>query len=167
MGTDLAAPPLERAAAGPVGVSSAAVLGGGLRVAKEGARRRGLALSSLKGRQRSVFVAVVVGLFAVAGVFAADRGPKPPPYALIIGTVWHANGQPAPGVAVKIRHVSDKNRHWELISNSQGEFAQRVPAGSADYIVAAKPKGRKKMPTETTVHIRNDERQDVSLRLLE
>jgi hypothetical protein len=167
MDTDLAAPSRERAAAGPAGVSSAAVLGGRLRVAKEGARRRGFALSSSKGRRRSVFVAVVVGLFAVAAVSAADRGPKSPPYALIIGTVWHANGQPAPGVTVKIRHVSDKNRHWELISNSQGEFAQRVPAGSADYIVAVKPNGRKKTPTEVTVHIRNDEPQNVSLRLLE
>jgi hypothetical protein len=118
-----------------------------------------------------LFVAVVVGLFAlagwVAGVSAADRGPKPSPYALIIGSVWHANGQPAPGITVKIRHVSDKNRHWETISNSQGEFAQRVPAGAADYIVAVKPKGRKKTPTETTVHIKNNEPEDVSLRLLD
>jgi hypothetical protein len=102
----------------------------------------------------------------VTGVSAEDR-TKPAPYALIIGTVWHGNGQRAPGVAVKIRRADDPKRHWELISNSWGEFAQRVPAGSADYIVTAKPKGRKKVLTEAPVHIRNDERQDVNLRLVE
>jgi hypothetical protein len=66
-----------------------------------------------------------------------------------------------------IRRADDRKRHWELLSNSRGEFAQRVPAGSADYIVAAKPKGRKKTLTQITVHVRNEERQDVSLRLLE
>jgi hypothetical protein len=101
-----------------------------------------------------------------AGVSAADRN-KVTPNALIVGTVWRANGQPAPGITVKIRHAEDRNRHWELISNSQGEFAQRVPAGIADYIVAAKPKKGKKTGPEVTVHIRNDERQDVRLYLTE
>ena len=52
------------------------------------------------------------------------------------------------------------------MSDHQGEFAQRVPAGKADYIISADvkiPKGEPK--PELTVHVDNDERKDFVLRL--
>jgi len=60
----------------------------------------------------------------------------------------------------------------ELYSNHTGEFAQRVPAGKADYIVWADvkgynlPSGQKLKPgSEVTAHIDSDERCDIGLHL--
>lgn len=87
-------------------------------------------------------------------------------YALIYGTVWGPDDQPVAGVPIKIRRATDKKPKWELHSDNNGEFAQRVPPGGEDYIVQADikmPKGQPK--PETKVHIDNDERQDISLHL--
>ncbi len=99
---------------------------------------------------------------------------KPKPYALIFGTVWDPDGHPLYGVKVKIRRANDTDKkvRWELYSNHTGEFAQRVPAGKADYIVWADVKGYKlpsgkplKPGSEVTVHIDDDERSDIGLHL--
>ena len=101
-----------------------------------------------------------------------ERSEKP--YALIYGTVWGPENQPVPGVVVKIRRGNDKDKHarWELTSDREGEFAQRVPAGKMDYIIWADLKGssiakhlKLKPGTEVTVHVDNDERQDTGLHL--
>ena len=87
-------------------------------------------------------------------------------YALIIGTVFDSGGHLAAGVPVKIRRADQKKAKWELISNSMGEFAQRLPVGEADYVVWADIKGRKGDPTpEAKVHIESNERVDISLHL--
>ena len=77
-----------------------------------------------------------------------------------------------PGVKVKIRRADQKKPEWELYSDHMGEFAQRLPAGKADYIVWADLKGYKSLngkhlsPGEqVTVHIEGDERQDIGLHL--
>jgi hypothetical protein len=95
-----------------------------------------------------------------------------PPYALIFGTVWDPDGHPLYGVKVKIRLASEKKARWELYSNHTGEFAQRVPAGKADYIVWADvkgynlPSGQKLKPgSEVSAHIDSDERCDIGLHL--
>jgi hypothetical protein len=93
-------------------------------------------------------------------------------YALIFGTVWGPDDRPVYGITVKIRRVPDKKPKWELSSDHSGEFAQRVPAGEADYIVWADLKGVKTtdgkplhLAEEVSVHIENDERVDMSLHL--
>jgi hypothetical protein len=100
--------------------------------------------------------------------------PKEKPYAVIFGTVWGPDDQPIYGVTVKIRRASDKpgKVRWELYSDHHGEFAQRVPAGEADYILWADLKHFKTadgkplhLPKEVTIHIYNDERQDTGLHL--
>ncbi len=113
-------------------------------------------------------------LAALAAVaFAAlPATPKDKPlkkdYALIFGTVWGPEQRPVQGVAVKIRRANDKRARWEQVSDRRGEFAQRVPAGKADYIVWAEPKSKKnKALTEVTVHIESDERVDIGLHLTE
>jgi hypothetical protein len=110
-------------------------------------------------------------LLIIAGLPAANGGERrkdaAKPYALIFGTVWTPNNREAPGVRVKIRRADEKKARWELVSNSQGEFAQRVPAGAVDYVVWAETKGRKTPAAETRVHIVNDERQDIGLHLTE
>jgi hypothetical protein len=114
-----------------------------------------------------------VALFAASAVARqADAPAKPKPYALIFGTVWDPEGHPLYGIKVKIRRADEKKIRWELYSNHTGEFAQRVPAGKADYIVLADTKGVKldsgkklKPSSEVTVHIDNDERSDIGLHL--
>jgi hypothetical protein len=89
-------------------------------------------------------------------------------YALIFGTVWGADDRPVYGVPVKIRRADDKPKkvRWELMSDHQGEFAQRVPTGQADYIIWADIKTKKGQPKpETRVHIEDNERVDTSIHL--
>lgn len=87
-------------------------------------------------------------------------------YALIIGTVWGPDERPAAGVPIKIQSSTNKKAKWELVSDSRGEFAQRVPPGRQDYIIQADikmPKGQPK--PEITVQIEDNERKDVGLHL--
>ena len=87
-------------------------------------------------------------------------------YALIYGTVWGAEDHPVAGVPITIRRASDKKPKWELVSDKRGEFAQRVPVGKQDYIIQANIKTPRGQPKpEITVHIDDDERKDVGIRL--
>ena len=94
------------------------------------------------------------------------------PYALIFETVWGPDDHPLHGVKVRIRRADQKKPHWELFSNHNGEFAQRVPPGPADYLVWADLKGYKSasgkelhQDGEVKVHVDNDEREDLGLHL--
>lgn len=113
---------------------------------------------------------LVSGLVAPLPVQPAAAPPREDPrkpYALIAGTVYAPDDRPAYGVRVKIRRAEEKKARWELFSDRRGEFAQRLPAGSADYVVWADVKGPKDQPrAELKVHIENDERVDISLHLV-
>ena len=94
------------------------------------------------------------------------------PYALIFGTVWGPDDRTVYGVKVNIRRVPDKKPKWEVYSNHAGEFAQRVPAGKADYVVSADLKGVKtadgqalRLAQEVPIHVEYDERVDIGLHL--
>ncbi len=114
-------------------------------------------------------------LFLPCPVSAAPSSKKlkpKDPYALIIGTVWGPDQRPVYGVPVKIRRAQDKKSRWELTSDHAGEFAQRVPAGKADYVVWADLKNVKTgdgqavhLAQEVTVHVEYDERVDIGLHL--
>jgi hypothetical protein len=113
-----------------------------------------------------VAFAVVTSLFFAE----ANARTKSEPYALIFGTVYDAENHPVAGVKVKIARLKGEKRDqtWEHVSDGRGEFAQRVPAGRADYLVWADVKSKKnKEPrsAEVKVHVENDERQDISLHL--
>lgn len=88
------------------------------------------------------------------------------PYAILFGTVFGPDARGVAGVKVKIRRADEKKAKWELYSDRRGEFAQRVPAGKADYVVWADLKGPKDQPRqEVTVHVENDERVAFNLHL--
>ena len=122
------------------------------------------------------FYAIVTALLLPAlssnhGLLAAQRTK---PYALIAGTVWGPDDRPVYGVTVRIRRSTDKPKkvRWEVYSDHMGEFAQRVPAGEADYILWADLKGFKpadgkpvRLVQEVTVHVYNEEREDTGLHL--
>jgi hypothetical protein len=105
------------------------------------------------------------------GLLAAQK-PKLKPYALIVGTVWGPDDRPVYGVKVKIRRAKDKKAKWEMYSDHNGEFAQRLPAGENEYVIWADLKSFKPadgkpvhLVQEVTIHIYAEERQDTGLHL--
>lgn len=128
-------------------------------------------------RLRSYLVILLLAASGTIGLIpaqaaspAGDSHEKP--YALIFGTAWGPDNLPVYGVKVKIRRADQKKAKWEIYSDHHGEFAQRVPAGKADYVVWADMKGFKSSDgsklqagPEVTVHVDNDERQDIGLHL--
>jgi len=130
---------------------------------------------SYASRHILVFFALFLILLAlsVAPTSAGqDAGKREKPYALIFGTVWGPDNRPVYGVRVLIRRADKKKPQWELMSNHMGEFAQRVPAGTADYIISADLKGYKSLDgrklslgDDAKVHVDNEERVDTGLHL--
>jgi hypothetical protein len=114
-----------------------------------------------------------LGIASLSAARPIPSGKKPlKPYALIYGTVWGPDHRPLYGVKIRIRRAVEKKIRWELYSDHSGEFAQRVPAGKADYAVSADLRGYKLMPgkqlrmdQDVIVHIENDERADIGLHL--
>jgi hypothetical protein len=119
------------------------------------------------------FSVVLSGANAGASASGAPADSKhDKPYALIFGTVWGPDDRPVYGVKVRIRRANEKKTRWELYSNHSGEFAQRVPAEKADYVIWADLKGfkaangvRLEPGDEVTVHVEYDERVDTGLHL--
>jgi hypothetical protein len=115
---------------------------------------------------RLVIIAALVCLLA-AVLSAAPRDPKPgEPYAVIFGTVYNAENRPVAGVKIQIRRAAKKKPEWRLVSDRRGEFAQRLPAGKAEYVVVADVKTKGPKP-EVKVQVEKDERLDISLHLTE
>ncbi len=114
------------------------------------------------------FSLILIALFLLGGLSIASEKKPVPNYALIFGTVFDTQQHPVPGVKIKIRRADQKKAKWELISDRRGEFAQRVPAGTADYVVRPELKDKQAAEkAEVRVHIEKDERQDIALHLIE
>src|ERR1700756_4490263 len=121
-----------------------------------------------------ILIMALAGLMPAGGTSMPRDNQERKNYALIVGTVWGPDDRPVYGVKVKIRRADQKKPKWELFSNHTGEFAQRLPAGKADYVVAADTKGLKSLTgkkllpgTEVTVHFESEERVDIGLHLKE
>jgi len=125
-------------------------------------------------------ICVLLALFTPRVAGSKDKPQKEKPYALIFGTAYGPNDRPLYGVKITIRPQKKKHPSWDLISDHRGEFAQRVPAGTNDYLVHGeaeyapvgddgKPQLSKKVRLrgETRVHVDNEERRDISLHLTE
>lgn len=96
----------------------------------------------------------------------AKKGEEP--YALIFGTVFGPDNRPVQGVTIKIRRSDQKKAKWELYSDRRGEFAQRVPAGKAEYLITAEVSKKAGLTPDKpvyTISIENDERQDFVVHL--
>ncbi len=115
-------------------------------------------------------VASCCALLAAGTLLAQQPAPQEKPYALIFGTVYGPDDRPAYGAQVQVRRADGKKvkRGDGLVSDHQGEFALRVPAQPADYLIRATARaGKRTLSAETKVHINFDERVDVSLHLTE
>jgi hypothetical protein len=135
------------------------------RLGPDSARQHSLAF-------RLIALLVVFLVIGPSPSSAQHHGKPEKPYALIFGTVWGPDDHPIYGVTVKIRRAKDKKAKWQLFSDHNGEFAQRVPPGESDYILWADLKGYKpadgkplRLVQEVTVHVYNDEREDTGLHL--
>ena len=129
----------------------------------------------------AVWCIAVFALSALAQpMAAASDKPKEKPYALIFGTAFGPDDRPLYGVKITIHPKDKKHPSWELISDHRGEFAQRVPPGTRDYVILgevglapAGPDGKpqksktKRLKGEAKAHIDNDERVDIGLHLTE
>lgn len=122
----------------------------------------GLCVSAMVGLERSA---------AGSDSFPSAEQKREKPYAVIFGTVWGPDDHPVYGVKIKIRRENEKKVHWELYSDHNGEFAQRVPAGKQDYVIWADTQGHKSangnplQGEQVKVHVDADERVDTSLHL--
>ena len=126
-------------------------------------------------RRLAAFTVLAVFLALTAGDGRASQSTgtgSRKPYALIFGTVWGPDDRALYGVKVRIRRADQKKAKWELYSDHQGEFAQRVPAGKAEYLVWADLKGFKSLTEKplqpcpaVSVHVEYDERADIGLHL--
>jgi hypothetical protein len=128
---------------------------------------------SLRPASLSLALLLFSSFGARSPLVAAQKLKPDQPYALIFGTVWGPDDRPVFGVKVKIRRAQDKRARWELYSDHRGEFAQRIAAGKADYVVWADLKNFKSADgkplhavQDVPVHVEGDERVDVSLHLI-
>jgi hypothetical protein len=137
-------------------------------------RRTRRSLTSIRLRHIALLFGLTSLVVCATSATQAHDQQKDPrkSYALIVGTVWGPDDRPVYGVKVKIRRADQKKAKWELYSNHTGEFAQRLPAGKADYVVWADMKGFKSLTgnklepvSEVTVHIESEERADIGLHL--
>jgi hypothetical protein len=125
-------------------------------------------------------ICVLLALLPSSVAASKDKPKKEKPYALIFGTAYGPNDRPLYGVKITIRPEKKKHPSWTLISDHRGEFAQRVPAGTNDYLVHGQaeyaPMGddgkpqlsnKLRLKGETRVHVDNEERRDISLHLTE
>ena len=115
---------------------------------------------------RVAFLVVPLLLLSLASVAAQQTLDPRKPYALIFGTVYGPDSRPAANIKIKIRRGDQKKDKWELVSDRRGEFAQRFPAGAADYYVRAVIDKKYHLENkEVKVHVDSDERQDIALHL--
>jgi len=113
----------------------------------------------------SLFAVLLLGSLAAA---PASGGDKAQPYAVVAGTVFREPGYMLPGAEVTLT-VKSAPPHKKLPKSMQtrtdarGEFAFRLPAGKADYVLSVKANGF--VGQEKPAAIAEDERIDVYFEL--
>lgn len=117
--------------------------------------------------RRIACVLLALGLCLAAAAESLAQKLKPgEPYALIFGTVFGPDNRAVAGVPIKIRRADQKKPKWELVSDRRGEFAQRFPAGAAEYVFTTHLDKKYGLENkELKVKVTNDERMDIALHL--
>jgi hypothetical protein len=101
-------------------------------------------------RNRLAFAGILL-LLPVAAA-AQEANAKQDRRAVVAGTVFRDPGFAQPGATVVLaRKDQPKKKLQQAVSSGRGEFAFRVPAESASYIVTASLKGYKPDSQEFTV----------------
>jgi Carboxypeptidase regulatory-like domain len=116
-------------------------------------------------RRTTTRISLFAGLLALVSLNAEPQ-KKPPPHAVVAGTVFKDPGFALPDVTVVLMRQGDPKHKklQELVSNFRGEFAFPVPPAEAKYVVRASLKGFH--PAEKEVSISGEERIEVTLVLV-
>lgn len=117
-------------------------------------------------RLHKCFVALilVVLCFQLAtSALGEEKSKKSPAQAIIAGGVYDEAGYALRGIRVKIWREKERKPKWEAISDARGEFAVRVPAGRATYLVSTHSKEH--LNQEQQVEIYGHERVELVFRL--
>jgi hypothetical protein len=103
-----------------------------------------------------------LAVLLVCGLLSSAAGKKPEPYAVVAGTVFREDGFSLSGASVTLRPKdAPKGKKLEAVSDARGEFAFRVPAGAAVYVVRAARKAFQ--PVEKEASVSGEGRVDVTL----
>ncbi|MGD0578467.1 MAG: carboxypeptidase regulatory-like domain-containing protein [Bryobacteraceae bacterium] len=109
-------------------------------------------------------------LFVLASGLAlsANAAEKRQDYAVVAGTVFREPGFALPGAEVRLKVKTTPEgvkppKPQKAISDSRGEFAFHVPAGTAEYTVSVRAAGF--VAEEKTANVTADERVDVYFEL--
>ncbi len=93
-----------------------------------------------------------------------ELAPERPPFSIIRGAVFSADGLSLPNATVKIERVGEGKRlKRETVSAEGGEFAFRVPPEKAVYRVTATARGF--APATKEIEVEPDEVRQVALTL--
>lgn len=101
-------------------------------------------------------------LLLYPSVLPAEKN-KDDSHALLMGSVFTADGLSLPGIRVSVKRKDDKKPRWRAVSDRRGEFALRLPAGTETYEVTTESKAFESQTK--TVEFRGSERVDVFFRL--
>ena len=106
---------------------------------------------------------VLLCLIALTAALGAEKPKKP--YAVVAGTVFREPGFALPGaeVTLDVNPSKPKSKPMKAVSDSRGEFAFRVPAQEARYIVKVRAKGFE--PQEKEASVSGEQRLDVFFQL--
>lgn len=120
---------------------------------------------------RRTWVALAVAgllLSCAPELFGAQRKRAPQSFGVIAGSVFEESGRSLPGAKVKVTPLAEETSKAETrvltgTSDSRGEFAIRVPAGSMRYNVRVEARGFE--PEEKQVQMEWDQRVELFFRL--
>lgn len=108
-------------------------------------------------------MAVLVAFLFCAAPSAAKEKASPPAYALLVGSVFSELGRSLAGIEVTIRRSEDQKPKWRAVSDRRGEFAVRLPAEPAAYLVSTR--SRDYQDQDQTIEVRGEDRISLFLRL--
>jgi len=100
---------------------------------------------------------------SLAATAAADKKKPRAAQALLFGSVFQENGFSLRGARVVASNADRPKEKKETVTDLQGEFALRVPAGKGRYQVEVSAQGF--LSASKTVEVAGDERIDLTFRL--
>lgn len=116
-----------------------------------------------EGTSRALWPVLLVIALTLGPAAQAKEKLKKPQQAILAGGIYDEAGFALAGIRIEVRRPGEKKAKWEAMSDARGEFAVRVPAGRATYVVATASK--KHLNQEQTVEIVSHERAEVLFRL--
>jgi hypothetical protein len=128
----------------------------------------------MRRRRKTRIISLLISLLtlAAASILPALGDKKKDaaePYVLLAGTVFQESGFALPNAeVVVIQDPAPETKHskvkkMQALSDSRGEFAIRLPAGNAHYLLKVSAKGFR--DEEKPVTVQGEDRLDVTIQL--